>query len=81
MTSVRCSHCAGTGQVPLPKVFVDTLALLRSGPLTPRQVHARIGLTYTAANYRLEKLRKLGLVARTRSKRGYEWQYRIARST
>lgn len=71
-----CSRCTGTGHVPLPPELQMTLDLLRKrGSLTAVALfgHMEYGGA-TAANNRLESLRRLGFARRERVN-GKVWKY------
>lgn len=71
-----CQNCQGSGKAPLSRFLFATLSLFaRGATLTAEQVHARQGLAEvrTAANNRLENLRKLGLIDRSRDGRAYHY--------
>ena len=76
----KCPKCNGTGQFPIGSGLLDTLNILKAkGPRTATHVHAILDdrfITVTAINQRLEDLRKLGLVLRTR--KGRQFVYYIA---
>ncbi len=73
---MRCSRCSGTGRVDLPPELQATLTLLRQrGAMTPTQLHETMDFGgVTAANNRLETLRKLGFATRERID-GKRWKY------
>jgi hypothetical protein len=60
----------------LPRELQSTLEMLRVGPLTARQLYISMGASgsRTAANNRLEKLRRLDYAWRERQ--GKQWVYR-----
>ena len=73
--AIECGACGGCGFVPLPPTLQATLDILRNGggatvPLLARALRVRP----TAMNERVERLRRLGFVARERAVRG--WLYR-----
>lgn len=64
--TIKCPKCRGTGRAPLPRALLDTYTmLLRFGNgITAAAVAEKLSLNKSAANNRLEKLRKMGLAAR-----------------
>lgn len=78
---MRCSRCDGSGRVALPPELQRTLDLLRKHKtLTPIELHAHMEFgAPTAANNRLETLRRLELAKRERID-GKRWRYRAVKS-
>lgn len=79
--TMRCRACDGTGHVSLPAEMLNTMALLRRGPITApelRQYMPEGSRSATAANNRLEVLRQLGFVERRKEAR--RWVYSLRRS-
>jgi len=79
--TVKCNKCNGTGKHPLSdEIFSVLMALIRAGRtgfVTAVDLSKTIGknVHVTAMNNRLEYLREIGLVSRTRV--GRVWHYRI----
>lgn len=78
---VPCSRCEGCGKVELPYELWQTLQLVaRNRSVTAIEVHRLLrmgGSSTTAANNRLEDLRRLGLLERFRGA-GRCWHYQLA---
>jgi hypothetical protein len=77
--TMPCGHCGSSGHVPLPPELQATLTYLRRRQhrVTPLDVYHGLhmhGLSQSAANNRLEKLRALGYLVRTRVN-GKTWAY------
>ena len=72
------ARCEGRGRVALPAALQETLTLLRKrGSLTPIELWIQLHMAFggaTAANNRLETLRRLGFAARARIN-GKTWKY------
>jgi len=75
-----CPKCDGTGKIPLPEPLLETLTFVRAaknGGVTASEAHAGLYpesiMGITAFNNRLEELRSIGLVERTRC--GKTWKY------
>ncbi len=77
-TTTWCRACHGTGRVDLPPSLQQALDFVRlEGSCTARELHLVMpDTTQTAANNRLEKLRELGWVTRTRAL-GRGWVYTL----
>ncbi len=75
---VKCHACGGIGEVPLKPELLETLMALPRAGMHAAEVASflRSESTKNAMNNRLEDLRSLGLV--TRSRRGKFWIYRKA---
>lgn len=77
--TIACPRCCGTGRTELPRVLLEVLVCcFRQGALgqaswCAQEVAARLAIEPTAANNRLELLRKLGFLSRT--KHGRTWRY------
>lgn len=70
----NCPTCEGTGRVPLIPSLREALDMLSNhGAYTPPELALMIGVSATAANNRLERLRSLGLVTRERVTRGHSY--------
>lgn len=77
----KCPKCKGTGAVPLTAKLdavyralpVYTSLVSAKGSTTAGEIAERLDIKPTAANNRLEKLRKLGLVERAELTTG--WGY------
>lgn len=80
---IDCPKCDGSGRVGLDPVFVQTLNVLKSlKSATASEVYQNSPdkefTVHTVANVRLEFLRNLGLVERT--KRGKFWVYSVVKN-
>jgi len=74
--TIACSHCAGTGRVELPDVLASTLTAVDGcgkADWSATEMAYYLAIKPTAANNRLEFLRKLGFLSRT--KYGKTWRY------
>lgn len=73
---VKCPECAGIGEVPLKPELLETLLALPRAGMHAAEVAAvlKSNNTTNAMNNRLEDLRALGLVKRTR--RAKFWIYK-----
>lgn len=79
MIEICCSHCHGSGKVPLPSKFLRTLGVIE-GEMSPREVFEilmkieqdEVGIT--AINNRLNDLFDLGLLTRRKVKK--QWLFR-----
>jgi hypothetical protein len=75
---ICCPKCNGSGHVDLYPDLLETLKLVRTlklptaSAIKPRLTNQQMSVT--AVNNRLEDLRKLGLVDRTRQ--GRQWVYK-----
>lgn len=72
---IACDKCGGRGIVELSDSLDETLSLVpKRGTISAHELAAKIpGITANAQNNRLEKLRALGFVTRTRA--GKFWRY------
>lgn len=74
-TNIRCTHCDGTGFVDIPFELKVALSYVKANKnATARGLYSiSTGetITRTAANQRLERLRRAGLVTRQLSGREY----------
>jgi len=70
MTRIQCDKCQGAGKIQLPADLQSTLAAIRSGLRTTKEIYRRDPnrkfFGQTAVNNRLERLRALGLITRVR---------------
>lgn len=81
--AITCPTCEGRGEVELARIYprqAATLALIRErGEMTSTELWEAVSgkpgtLTITAMNNRMDKLRRVGFLAR--EKRGREYVYR-----
>lgn len=74
--TIACSHCAGTGRMELPDVLASALTAVDGcgkADWSAAEMAYYLAIKPTAANNRLELLRKLGFLSRT--KYGKTWRY------
>ena len=76
LPKICCPKCDGSGEIALFPELAEVYNCLRkagaqSAPQLLKRIKAKVHPT--AMNQRLERLRRLGLVERTRM--GREWQY------
>ena len=75
---IACTRCGGTGIVNLPPEYVTTLKVLGAGAKTATDLYRCMSdcVSPSAANNRLEWLRRHGFVTRERIN-GKQWAYRL----
>lgn len=76
MSKIQCPTCEGKGEVPMPYWAAETMALFKTDVRRDSEnVRLRISdaISRNGVNNRLERLRGLGLLERTRQ--GKWWFY------
>jgi hypothetical protein len=76
---IPCRKCHGEGVIPMPQHLFETLTEVRGETTTEDLAEKNSSITRNGFNNRLEALRKLGLLTRTRC--GKEWIYRKVLAT
>ena len=70
---VKCGHCDGTGEVPMPLALLRVLEAVREGNTTANKVYQHLqggeDVKQTAINNRLEYLRQMGFLSMQRQGR------------
>lgn len=79
---VKCYHCKGTAKITLNGWRAETYGTFdaKATRLTAVEVATRLGLQANTVTHRLERLRREGLVKRSRQKATYgngPWTYSI----
>jgi len=76
--TMACPKCAGTGRIELPRVLQEVLTCFARASWSAAEMSHYLAIAQTAANNRLELLRKLGFLRR--EKQGRTWYYETVRS-